>query len=1788
MFSSWKKSSFSFIVLTIFSASFLGYLVFPTPAQAVIPVTIDANLPQTVDNIMTTILNGIKAAAINAGTRAASYALQKVAYDSAVWLAAGGKGQGPLFQTKSFGDYITSVASEAGGSALAELSKASGMDLCKPPNIKVDLSLKIGLRTRFTAPGGGNAPTKPACTLAQFAKNWEGGSSKFFSGGSIGSAFNATLKGDDQSDFGFYTQATEKIAGRVITEQANATLARQEGQGFKDVKTLIAGDTKLPAGLVGESAKAGTPDKALADQKAQLNAAVAANDVKIFPSVLSIFLSTLSSNLIKNWQSKGIAPDVTSNASTDPLSYSGSGLAALGRAAAENFFSELTTVKIKQTETYDLLSQLGSCPDSPGIYNCRAAEDLVSAATQGITIRQAIDKKILIGDRQLIPPSADNYATINNGSQCYRSAYCLSNVKVLRQVRILPLGFEIAVMKSNPDKPWTLQQVVDGFNNQQSPYYHLIDPNWVLKVPAAKCNALAYTGSLLSSGVPNRLQDCVDLQTCVGYDSNGNCLNYAYCTREKNTWKFSADTCESQFATCSSFQNANGEKVSYLYRTLDTGSCNQNNVGCTAYSLNQNNGSWMAPGFNSTNGTNNGIYFNKNLESSCSANSAGCTGFKLASSPNDGQLYTYKKAPDYLGCYDTDPATPGVQWPVTAADLNRVSNNSECKQYAQVCISDEVSCSLYAPKNGGETIPGRFTPAVIENNLVTNWNDQCAAQCVGYNAYKELPTNYSNGQDVAYMIPSSGSKCSVQESGCSSFTNLSTTIANVEKVEYYSYLRPCAIPSATVIGKTYITYEGSSASGYQLKTFSLVPDTDGGPKYFYKDSAQQTSGFNGVCSADLYKTGKADSDCRQFNDTAGTIYYRLLSQVIPVTNECTPYRLNNPEVYIEGGVTKCFQNGEFRDGNCLYNGLPGSAVNTAGNSSVCSSAAETCRPYKGNSGNNIQVVDSENFEDSNALAGWNVPFVSTSTESTYVRGHSLRYSGNSWATKNLTLIPGETYDLTFWAKGDSGTLNVKFTGLDHADIAGGTFGAASVGDSWNQYHLGPVVLGGANPSVLLAFVVSRQSTFFIDNIRLVKIQDLQYLVKKSLRVDAACDSNLNDNLPGEALGCTAYADKNNNTFNLTGFSYLCRENAIGCTALLDTHNTLEVTSTAYNVWFSGVAGTTVTNKIGNDSFSCPIPVGQSGCYTTVKGHSVNEIKSIVPGGFTSSTIFVPSGTTNNSPIYLVADQKASCSNNDVGCTLAGQVQQSATGNVFITTTIKNDPNNYEGVSNPTLCTSEAVGCNAYTDSADTRYFKDPVVTGQKVCSYLTNITYNGSVVNGWFLKNPPSNTPTPCYPSYQLADGGFGLWSYGNTQNYQNYVGECAASANKCTEFVDHNDKDTSYYLIKDDKLGPGTCDGLVSPRTGCALFDQTDNPTKIYDTAVTYKKSDQNIGTRNPKEPTMVDPISDVNNDANTILQVSLDRECAEWLQCRNSYSVFDETTNKYRSVCANIQRCSSGVHPGECGAGTATAGGSDPITVEKYVALESNWGRLDYDGYSLLNLYPLEDLDQYNINTTTADWRLVKKIPCVSDQSGINVNCVSNTAGSSACEIEKQSCGFAGRGICFNHSCVVNIDSTQISNESVDSNKTPKQICRAYSEATAPFPNTLKIKKSGAFQNVNLCSDENPEDCECDYTKIKYGDSLTKYYSIGTATTTTGICIGGVKNDSSCGSDSDCAKDNKSTPDGVCQLNKSQIDFIGWRGFCLETDYSWTRGTQVISGLQATQPSQLVSLIQLAAGHT
>ncbi|MCX6781655.1 MAG: carbohydrate binding domain-containing protein [Candidatus Magasanikbacteria bacterium] len=1927
MISKSKKFGLGAVLASIVFTFIFGLiLLYPTPAKAQYHDYVGWagyfkpwTLQQTAGEKEKTLLEKIKTEGLlmvmSAIMNGLNYFTNKIAYDMAVYLAAGDFGQGPFASQESFGNYLAQTAGDALGEALATLSEDLGLDLCNLPDLRLDLMLKLGFHFNY-------GPPTPRCTWQQLksAYNVENIRSKYASVEGLTSRLGMGVQVED-SDFGVWFSGKEKMDTMAAETTAGAQLDREEGSGIFAMTEIISRKNIAPATVMREEFTAQSAANKTREEKAsQLTMTAAALEkggASLALNTVSTFVNTLLGTVINNFITKGMLPggakvcnpglsisgvgwdqcEDDNSAESMATSYYSSGSAGTGnRRAAQEMFSELLKPKITTLDNYDISPNMAECSeDNLSPEACIVDQSFMQILQQAntgepFTIKQAMERGFLHGDWKLIPESD---AANNQKFDCSQSAYCHRNIRYLRLARVLPLGFEIAAYSSPQENPVTLKEVVDNYYTEGSLYYHLINPHWVIKLPKMRCKSFVYS-AISADGV--RLQTCADIQHCVGFNKDGSCSSWGYCLREKPIWKFKADYCDAQYNTCRAFTNSAGDTIGYLTRTLDTEQCNAENDGCTHYITARHyftptTTDWYLPVISTSSNsfTNTSISFNKKA-TTCKTTDDGCSAFKVAS---DSETLIYlKKAPNYLFCYDADATTlpnkyiqtfarliDGVSWPKNLADLNllRPADAGKCNDYAQVCLPEEENCNLYTSALTQEIIPGKFTPAVVAGGQVT-WNDQCDAKCVGYAAYQEVASNYSNANPLSYIIPASGKSCGAADAGCSAFTNLTTDQGGLEQTEYFSYLRLCMLPDANK-QKNFYVYESSETSGYQLKTYTFEKDASGGPKQIFHDTNELAlyESEASPCNSISYLAGTANPDCHQFNDDSTNTYYAMLSKTVIVSDQCTPYRLNSPELVSGFSPTdlRCPYDFEptsvgkragdaieLKENSCYYMGFTGN-TNGAGDAQSCTKEAESCRAYKGNAGNNVRSLASDSFEST--ISNWSGSAgsvsVATSTESTQLGGHSLKISANVSSGGKVAIRTGfniqqdKSYILSFWAKGNLSLDDIQI-GEESGEASAYFSGPVTVSDVWRYYSFGPVEYNGPANTGKLRFLISltggETKLMYIDNVNLKEVTDYIYLVKNSLSVDPICDSNLSDNLPGEALSCMAYVDPAKNTYYLTNFSYLCREEAVGCTALLDTQNTPEQPlASAYNVWLKGESGTVAEITIEGTKFSCQVPVGKDGCYTNILG--INDLENLydLQGSditLTNSTIIIPPDTPTTSPIYLVASKDVTCKAENMGCQVLGKGKFSPSGNTFTTafgsathyevfedTAVKNDPALYD----TSLCRAEEIGCKSWKSGESVYYFKDPVQNGKLICKYVepSAISYTTPAFNfpnpfggpdivipemehnfsfgGWVWKDVGICTgggklcmsdsdcgegktclfknQVPCASDYSSATDGYGLWSNGNVGKYKGFVGECPVEQNGCTEFVDHssatdekkcalsgkkceNNSDCSeeseedicivnsanaYYLLDNTNLSEqmSLCNGQVSAAEGCVLIDNTNQPTKMYNTALTNQESLD-------KKEALVNPVaSSTANDANIIIKVIHDRVCGEWAYCDLKQEFEDEETGEASSRCFHLGVCNkAGAVDAVAGKVVKDCAETVPLWTTKgqilsaalYRSVFNAWNSLDFSGYSTYGFYQVPDLTARKVGDT---FRMVYVNTQYSfyGGGGSGTECIKPTATDNH---NGDSCGTtAYSGHCYNGECLRSWAGYYPEYSS-------SLGCRAYSEMMSPFPyyvfkdsNADMLEFKDGFEDVNVCKTNNGNqtqlcEAECGYRKIKT-DGAEVYEPISRPIEGNYICSTGLKAGLYCSGpeSTGCGEGNS------CSTIKSFQILNGWMGYCMERDETY-----------------------------
>ncbi len=729
-----------------------------------------------------------------------------------------------------------------------------------------------------------------------------------------------------------------------------------------------------------------------------------------------------------------------------------------------------------------------------------------------------------------------------------------------------------------------------------------------------------------------------------------------------------------------------------------------------------------------------------------------------------GRGLVYEKlAPDYLACAgaETDP--------------------DECNNFVRWCNENEVGCELYTSVTDDFSVPAKVIA-----------QDYCAAECVGYDTYIQTETAFDSLRDE-YFIPSTAQTCGAQAAGCDEFTNLDEVERGGEGIEYYIYLRQCIKPSDLGADcAEFYTWEGSDETGYQLRLHTLQEDLAGADGILNDPAV--TSNDTTECNAAIYALPATDpgynSDCREFYNSSGEISYHLYMRTISCDENCHPYRRtkNNidPAITAAGdcnaagsGYTDvydwqfswdgiyevcyfCKNQGEWNNEHnaCLYDAIPGQGVS-------CSAGQDGCREYSGNRGNNMRIVLNNDFEGS--LQGWtgiNGATAELSSMALAAGGESLYVHGANFIAS--TTVAGlvqenKSYVLSFIAR-SAGANQFNFIQLINGVDAPADFIIAPValGGDWQLYKVNLARLEH-DVSGSESLVITADGDFYIDDIRLTEITDRYYLIKNSWVTPDSCYEDILGNYVGPMynLGCDEYYDRDRLTHYLHNFDQLCEESAVGCEIMIDTHNYSDYNSEAFN------AGDPSEIIIPADSF-----------------------------------------------VYVVYDRDKKCNSRDKGCQRLGDPYQYGSEVIYDDVYLLNNPDDYDSI----LCVERAVGCEEWTTSEGSSYFKDP---GDMVCEWRQG--YQDSW--GWWKKkikrcNGIGNiclTDNDCVMGeiceLETADNTcnvsqYKTIGYGGQGNIikqpanignEYWIGLCPASEAGCSEYIDPISKFSTNVIFNPD-----------------------------------------------------------------------------------------------------------------------------------------------------------------------------------------------------------------------------------------------------------------------------------------------------------------------------------------------------------------------------------------------------
>lgn len=1128
--------------------------------------------------------------------------------------------------------------------ALSEVGRTIVDIVCKP---EADFALQIflGLGDQIS-----QTRRKPICPLDVLKKNWKRviTDAGFEPGGLLSEqtvdAWQslASFVNPETSDLGVAWKVS--VAGHDVRDIARQLGVTDYGAtaalgGYKGVTNLAKTAITSPAGAVGkaidstiesnfEGATRFVPtEHIVADLIITAGAA-------FLETTLDLVRDGLRKRQVVRKQPKGknlsglrpyirsslYSPDADPNAGTE--------------AYAEATLAVFDELKYTGEQSWDVLNRITATGESSLCYDprfqaseeqkatdpesCSIDEDFNRAIREGMTVQQAMNTRppLLNPDGIFgfnvttipISPGSNEYKI--EGQPPISKNYPYNSLVILRKYRIIPVSWELAALyiKEKPavcaGKKCTLGRLVAEFNDPNSDFYQMVDPNWVLMVPPTKCMLEGYGPQVIQElEIPDqnypedkskntkqvvRAKTCVDYQTCLGQDATGKCeRGYGYCLKEEFVMHFTGETCEPKYNSCRSFTDATTKQnLTALTSSLadyGTGRCTAENAGCAWYSATRQY---------QKNATSGAIILDNTNREKVSTTTVDPKTQKEWSNAADKQVFFASSAqkcePQAEGCRQVNGPVgtpPYLRFPPESLDCatdgekkdgSKVQwyKREECKKYTQLCRSEYVGCERYMPQNDEVAVTGKspddsVTP-VAPNTKIYQY--RCPAACANIYAYAEqktlfepLGTPATTLERNVYFNVATAQKCSVANVGCEEFTNLDESRRGGEDKDYFTYLQRCvkeANPESIPANEVFYHFVGSDTAGGQPEKHYVVGTGAVGTDTYAPACADGTNSCD--CSAETAEKSKNDprigaNPCREFINANGKPFYRYAAELIYRTPDCTSYRrtIDNQE-----GVANTYSPGLSRR---------------------CSAAAVNCREYRAPQAGNIHVLPKpDNFENQ-SVSGWQIGRSSNSdyvdarisNEGEIIGDHSLKAAKKN-STQSVTFIQlakrlpiqkDKTYHIRFHLKAPAGSQLNKLIidpvkqGTDSTKVITLSYDEPELSGAWQQFQttvtkdmMAPYELLDTS---LFRITVSKNNAtvdpeFYLDDVIIKEVDGIEYVIRDSWveNREARCFTPKGDGSPDwvnpRYPGCSLYTDRQGAQQAIRSFERICPNEMAGC------------------------------------------------------------------------------------------------------------------------------------------------------------------------------------------------------------------------------------------------------------------------------------------------------------------------------------------------------------------------------------------------------------------------------------------------------------------------------------------------------------------------------------------------------------------------------------------------------------------------------------------------------------------
>lgn len=670
------------------------------------------------------------------------YFLNQLAYNAATSLVEGGTGKTSLFPKFMVGDMLQQAAGDALGEFIDTVAKdgLGGFDICNPASIKTTLDITLPAFQEMN-PGSWDAKGagyKAKCSWQDIRKRWTDFKEAAYADPQKYLASISLQFKEGANDLSISAQVRSRLLSNKAEKETNAKIETIANQYFNPVVAPISKFIKTPASVVKDTFQ-DAANKATVPETTPTDNPIA--------SAIGIFTNTLAAKLqqkIMDGLRDNSLPQ--SRVTLNQINVVNTGLKFGGNDPFANF-KKVTLIRNDSGDT-DLferfslarLSMQGdnSLNKGPGYTSEVLPDSFLLAARQELTVQQAINGGIInpniqVGfkEKNLITgPLPENYVDVNleNDDGKWPNDLSYRSLVISRIHRVLPQSWELAALfwryydKTN-NTSLTLNKLINCYADTRTglspygtpynedprypedcridmngndskddlnplvdynPYFHLVDPNWVLRLPANKClikgsgpeiiyqsvmcsednvdagqnsrpggdltsapisrgegtpicdedqaEKLGITNTDIQYDIPTRTISrdsnyCADWQTCINENDSGACQAYGYCVEEKSVTKLNADSCayplgtdSGLYSSCDDFEIA-GKNYSLVENTLQK--CSANDAGCKRYSTQKSissNGEYSWSFLNK----NSSVYFNDQVKG-CDENNKGCT-----------------------------------------------------------------------------------------------------------------------------------------------------------------------------------------------------------------------------------------------------------------------------------------------------------------------------------------------------------------------------------------------------------------------------------------------------------------------------------------------------------------------------------------------------------------------------------------------------------------------------------------------------------------------------------------------------------------------------------------------------------------------------------------------------------------------------------------------------------------------------------------------------------------------------------------------------------------------------------------------------------------------------------------------------------------------------------------------------------------------------------------------------------------------------------------------------------